>query len=581
VTASENHLTRSKRQRQRQQQPLRRPHEIATTPTDRLEPSPSKATGVRRLPTTQSQRPRERVQAQTRLNWWQRLFGESASQSPPKRRRNELSSSIAQQKVTLFPQPQRPQNRRAMSSTVDRMPTTARSRSVSPGESQRKREAQPFPETNGSPSPQAHLTASTAAPKHRASRVRLSRGNQFSPKRRGHATTSKQTSVKPRLSSPISAKPKPKRRVVAPLIYGTRLLILGIGLGVVVGTLLSIGNPAIGDRKATPTTNPSEIKNALAEANLPPTSPVSDRQPLKLSQEIAPLKIAVASLVEKNPPLKPAVFIIDLDTGAYLDWNGGSALASASTIKIPILVAFFQDVDAGKIRLDELLTMEPGFIATGSGNMQHKHPGTKYTALATATKMITISDNTATNMLIARLGGEAALNQRFREWGLTTTAIRNRLPDVEGTNTTSPKDLATLMVQVNQGELVSIKSRDRLLDIMRRTERNHLLPRGLGEGATIAHKTGNIGAMVADAGLIDLPSGKRYIAAVMVKRPRNDLQAETLIRRISRLAYQHFNQQAATPTTPRESDKMPDNSVISPAEPIQRPERPSSTMAGH
>jgi beta-lactamase class A len=167
--------------------------------------------------------------------------------------------------------------------------------------------------------------------------------------------------------------------------------------------------------------------------------------------------------------------------------------------------------------------------------------------------MITISDNTATNLLIERLGGAAALNQRFQNWGLTVTEIRNLLPDLSGTNTTSPKDLGHLMALVNQGDLVSLKSRDRLLDIMRRTVTATLLPRGLGEGATIAHKTGDIGSLVGDVGLVDMPSGKRYIAVAMVKRPHNDGQAKELIRQISKAAYKQFSNltvNEAMPTKP-------------------------------
>ena len=119
--------------------------------------------------------------------------------------------------------------------------------------------------------------------------------------------------------------------------------------------------------------------------------------------------------------------------------------SAASTIKIPILVAFFEDVDAGKIALDEMLTMKPELIATGSGNMQYQEPGKQFTALETATKMIIISDNTATNMLIERMGGSEALNARFKEWGMENTLISNSLPDLEGTNTTTPKDLASLL----------------------------------------------------------------------------------------------------------------------------------------
>ncbi|MBD2208769.1 serine hydrolase [Nostoc linckia FACHB-104] len=325
------------------------------------------------------------------------------------------------------------------------------------------------------------------------------------------------------------------------LLYTLRLLIVGVGIGAIMGTVLSILDPA---SRMTPTSSSSSNTNA---GQTQPTPNAGTPSGLSLSQEIPSLKTAVQNLAAANPNLTPGVLLVDLDTGSYVDINSSASFPSASTIKIPILVAFFQDLDAGKIRLDEMLTMQQSMIAGGSGNMQYKPAGTQYTALEVATKMITISDNTATNMLIARLGGIEALNQRFRSWGLTTTAIRNQLPDLQGTNTTSPKELATLMAMVNQGNLVNMRSRDRLLDIMRQTERDNLLPSGLGTGATIAHKTGDIGTMLADAGLVDIPTGKRYIAAVMVQRPNNDGRAEKLISAISRAAYQQFSQNGAIP----------------------------------
>jgi beta-lactamase class A len=164
--------------------------------------------------------------------------------------------------------------------------------------------------------------------------------------------------------------------------------------------------------------------------------------------------------------------------------------------------------------------------------------------------MITVSDNTATNMVMDLLGGPDALNQRFQSWGLTGTMIRNALPDVQGTNTTSAKDMGTMLSQLSRGKLMSIRSRDRVLDILRRVENNSLLPKGLGEGATIAHKTGTIGTLLGDVGLVDTASGRRYVAAVLVKRPRDDDRADLLIQQISKLSYQAFNQQAATVAAP-------------------------------
>jgi len=311
---------------------------------------------------------------------------------------------------------------------------------------------------------------------------------------------------------------------------------LGIGISAIAGTVLSALDPTT---RLTPERMPITAMEVLPQLQARET--LTHAAPLMLAQEIAPLKTLMQQLAMKNPKLFPGVFLIDPDTGAYLDWNGNTEFAAASTIKFPILVAFFQDVDAKKIRLDEKLTLKKELVGGGAGGFQYKPLGSQFTALETATQMIIVSDNTATNLLIERLGGISALNQRFQNWGLTATQLRNLLPDLEGTNTTSPKDLAQLMTAVQKGDLISPKSHDRLLNIMRRTRTATLLPKGLGPGATIAHKTGDIGSMVGDVGLIDLPSGKRYVAVAMVKRPHNNVQAKELIRQVSRAAYQEFS----------------------------------------
>jgi hypothetical protein len=131
-------------------------------------------------------------------------------------------------------------------------------------------------------------------------------------------------------------------------------------------------------------------------------------------------------------------------------------------------------------------------------------------------------------------------NQRFREWGLKSTAIHQNLPDLEGTNTTSAEDLVFLLSQIDQGKLVSLRSRDRLLNIMTATKNNSLIPQGVESKAIVAHKTGDIGSVLADAGIVDIPNGKRYLVAIIVKRPHNDLLARSIIQEISRTAYQHF-----------------------------------------
>ncbi len=331
--------------------------------------------------------------------------------------------------------------------------------------------------------------------------------------------------------------PRPRNRPQAMLLYALRLLILGVGLGVISGTVLSVWDP---------TTRLTAGANSTVEP-----SPAPDEQAaLIFGQELAPLKAQIQSLIAQNAKLSPSVLLMDLDSHAYVDMGMSEVMPAASTIKLPLLIAFFQDVDQGKIQLDQPIAMRKDLIATEAGEMQFQPVGSKFTAIKTVTDMITVSDNTATNMVMDLLGGPDALNQRFQSWGLTGTMIRNALPDVQGTNTTSAKDMGTMLSQLSRGKLMSIKSRDRVLDILRRVENNSLLPKGLGEGATIAHKTGTIGTLLADVGLIDTASGRRYVAAVIVKRPRDDDRADLLIQQISKLSYKAFNQQAATVSAP-------------------------------
>lgn len=343
---------------------------------------------------------------------------------------------------------------------------------------------------------------------------------------------------------------KGRKPSVSPVMYVTRMLIAGIGISAIAGTVLSVWDPAT---RALPELSESPTNQVIhtqqmRSFNGPRGSANFVAAGVNLSQEMHSLRQEVQTLAAANPELIPGVFILDLDRGAYVEVNSSSTFAAASTIKLPILVAFFQDVDAGLLRLDEQLTLRREHVATGSGSMQYHQLGTQYSALEAARMMITISDNTATNMLIEGLGGIDVLNQRFKSWGLRTTVLRNPLPDLEGTNTTNPRDLAYLMAHINQGNLTSGRSRDRMLEIMGRTETTPLLKPGLGEGATIAYKTGNIGSMIADVGLISLPNGKRYIAAVMVNRPFNDDRARELIAQISRAAYRILAQPNVPPS---------------------------------
>jgi beta-lactamase class A len=298
-------------------------------------------------------------------------------------------------------------------------------------------------------------------------------------------------------------------------------------LGCAIGLL-----PAL-PTQALPTTPHPTIQTGINHRSLHAST-------IPLGQELTPLKAQLQGLMAEYPFLSSGVFVMDVETGNYVNIDGDRVFPAASTIKLPILVALFEAVDAGKINLNEVLTVSKDLIASGSGTLQES-PGKKLTVLETAKYMITISDNTATNMLIEKIGGKKYLNQRFQAWGLSNTYIRNRLGDFKGTNKTSSVDLVRVSALLAQHQILSDNSRAQALDILNATENRKLLVAGLGTGAHIAHKTGDIGFVIGDAGIVEKPNGKLYLIGVFVRRPYKDVRARNFVQQVSRLTYDYMN----------------------------------------
>jgi beta-lactamase class A len=297
--------------------------------------------------------------------------------------------------------------------------------------------------------------------------------------------------------------------------------------------------------QSTLATQTSNNPIAIAVATPPPAPtppPKSYSTLIPAGQQLTWLKDRLSSIRKTYPSLSTGLLFVDLETGDYVDFNSDKVYPTASVIKLPILIAFLQDVDAGKINLNEIWTMTNDVIVGGSGEFQDLPVNTKFTAQNVIDKMITISDNTATNMVIKRMGGINYVNQRFAQLGLPNTRLREWLPDLGGTNTTTLKELAQILAMLDRQSVLSRNSQANALDILRRVKNRKLLAAGLGAGATIAHKTGYIGTMLGDAGIIEMPNGKRYIGAVIVESDRED-SAWDFVPEVSQTVYSYFNNQ--------------------------------------
>ena len=149
-----------------------------------------------------------------------------------------------------------------------------------------------------------------------------------------------------------------------------------------------------------------------------------------------------------------------LDDGRFAQLQASQALPAASSIKTPILLVGLEELDDGKLRWNEPLTLSKEVVGGGAGWMASRPVGSRFPFWEAATEMIRVSDNSATNLLIKRVGGKTALNARFQAMGLSATVINNWLPDLKGTNTTSAIDLARSIALVDTGEKLSPRARD-------------------------------------------------------------------------------------------------------------------------
>ena len=245
-------------------------------------------------------------------------------------------------------------------------------------------------------------------------------------------------------------------------------------------------------------------------------------------------------LASRYPALKPSIYVWDYESGKYADLNANEVYSTASIIKIPVLIQLFKAIELGMVKLDDKIAMTPYYKSEGSGSLQFKGTNSVYTVDELARVMITESDNSATNMLMDATGGMNAMNQSLRKWGMKNTRINDWLPDLEGTNVTTSKEMATLLYNIDNPSFLTLASREKMVDYMSHVHNNRLIQAGLPSSAIFIHKTGDIGKMLGDAGIVYTPNGKKYIVVMLVNRPYNSPQGKDFIVSASSLIYNYM-----------------------------------------
>jgi len=217
------------------------------------------------------------------------------------------------------------------------------------------------------------------------------------------------------------------------------------------------------------------------------------------------LEQRLAALATENPG-DYGIAALDLTSGAMVSFNGDRPFPMASTVKVAVAAAYLAEVDAGRRTLDDPI-----------GNS---------TARSLLDVMITHSDNRATDLLIASLGGPAAIDGWLRAHRLSGIRAdrtiagllgdRRDLTDIRDSST--PTAMLGLLQLIDSGDALSRESRALLLDMMRRCATGSNRIRGLlPPEARVEHKTGTLNGYTGDVGYLTLPDGRR-IAVVFFAR---------------------------------------------------------------
>ena len=246
----------------------------------------------------------------------------------------------------------------------------------------------------------------------------------------------------------------------------------------------------------------------------------------------------IRTKLKQYPNLVCGIYIKPNYVQGSISINGDAHFPAASLIKVPIAVVLLREIDKGKISWEQVLILKRHHYASGAGYLRTRQIGTKLKLKEVFKLMLTISDNTASNMIIELLGGISTTQQKINELGLKNTKLVNWLGDFKGTNKTSPRDLVDILDKSLEGNLLSSDSRKYFKRVLLNVANRSLIKKGLGRCTKFAHKTGTIGICVGDAGIIYFPWGKRIGISIIVKRPFNSLQGQKVIREISRLVYE-------------------------------------------
>jgi len=238
--------------------------------------------------------------------------------------------------------------------------------------------------------------------------------------------------------------------------------------------------------------------------------------------------------------------IKDLSTGEMFLRLPDTVFPQASSIKLTVLLELMRQAQEGKLSLDEKHTLRRSDMTVGDTEpiLTMLSDGTVTLTLRDLAKfMVVLSDNTATNILIDRLGMDN-INAAVIRLGLKETKLRRHMIDLEAAkkgneNVSTPREMLTLLEKVNSGQALDAVHTKEYLDLLR-LPKDSEFHKALPEDVSIADKPGTLEGVRCDTGLIDIP-GHPFIMSVTTTYVARGDDGEHAVEEVARLAYDYFD----------------------------------------